>query len=179
MSTKIYDAYEYDGNVEEAFKFLQKMKVRVHKQVTHTFSTYRFHTQMPQYKMIEEMQKAIQSHLNDPLNVSCSAVIYMYKDRVFIQFFGLDRTWDRRLAKVRKLKDYHYQNSTDSPDNLTDSQWDQRRKVWEGIFNKSNYTPSQAGLTFDFISESYSSLVGVVRPLYLSLLPETEKNKYA
>lgn len=178
MSTKIYDVYEWDGTVQEAFTFLMKMRTRVEKQVIYTMSSYKFHNQMPQFKLIEEIQKTIKEGLNGPLNLSCSAVVYLYKDRTFIHFFGLDRTWDKRLSKVKRLKDYHYQNCTDSPQNLTDSQWNTRRKVWKDILGKNQWCPSRAGLTFDFISDSYSSIRKIVQPVYDSLRPVTERGQY-
>lgn len=176
MSTKIYDAYEWKGSVTEAFTFLNDMRSRVEKQAVRTLLTYQYHNQMPQFRLIEKIQETIKSGHSGPLNITSSAVIYLYKDRTFIQFFGLDRTWDRRLSKVKKLRDFHWQNQTDQPSNVTDSQWDERSKVWEGIMNKNRWCPSDAGLSFNFVSDSYPSLDNIVSKVYTSLKPVVEQH---
>lgn len=50
------------------------------------------------------------------------------------------------LYKHPQLVDFHYQNQTDRPENITARQWNQRRKVWDDIFGKSGLDPFQLTL---------------------------------
>lgn len=47
----------------------------------------------------------------------------------------------KALCEKYGIKEYHYQNSTDKPDNVTDKEWDERaenwNKVWQGPANQS------------------------------------------
>jgi hypothetical protein len=54
-----------------------------------------------------------------------------------------------RLEKKGVLTDYHYQNSTDRPDGVSNKEWREREKVWDEIF-KNHGKPSQAGFSIDF-----------------------------
>jgi hypothetical protein len=74
-----------------------------------------------------------------PLDFDCSMVVFYYHKKVYVQFFNFNRKWDdtfKELRKSRKIKDWHYQNQTDKPDNLSDEYWSAREDVWEGIFKE-------------------------------------------
>ena len=43
------------------------------------------------------------------------------------------------LKKDKRLRDYHYQNQTDRPDNLSDRQWAERRRYYDGMINEGQW----------------------------------------
>lgn len=169
MSTKIYNAYRWSGTVETAFVFLTELRAKIETQTIETLQGYNYPKLMPEYKLVEEIQKAIKSGYNDPLNLSCSAVVYVYRHKVFIQFFGLDRSWEEKLARKKNLKDYSYWNNSDSEEGVSKRDWSRRGAVWEGIFKKSGYTPSRAGLTVELIGDSYTSIAAITGPVYRAI----------
>lgn len=48
------------------------------------------------------------------------------------------------------IEEYHYQNQTDKPDELSDKEWDERSDVWNEIFDKY-VAPSDAGFTYEIV----------------------------
>jgi hypothetical protein len=90
-----------------------------------------------------------------PLALDCSMVVFYYRKKFYAQFFGFDYWWAgtfKELRKTRKIKDWHYQNQTDKPDNVSDKAWEERENVWEGIFKEQESdTPAQCGFTVNFI----------------------------
>jgi hypothetical protein len=90
------------------------------------------------------------------LDVDCAMVVFYYRKKVYVQFFNFSRWWDdtfKKLRKSRKVKDWHYQNQTDKPDNVSDKKWAERENVWEGIFKEHGAnTPAQCGFTVEFIN---------------------------
>jgi hypothetical protein len=47
--------------------------------------------------------------------------------------------------------EYHYQDQTDQPDDITDEAWDARRVAW-GYLIDTDHTPSSCGLTIEYPS---------------------------
>lgn len=45
--------------------------------------------------------------------------------------YGSSRAFTDLLFKCPLVKDYHYQNQTDQPDDISDEDWDQRRDDWD------------------------------------------------
>jgi hypothetical protein len=90
-----------------------------------------------------------------PLDVDCSMVVFYYHKKAYVQFFNFNYWWVNvfdDLCKSRKIKDWHYQDQSDRPDNISDEAWAERENVWEGIFKEQESdTPSQCGFSVCFI----------------------------
>jgi hypothetical protein len=51
------------------------------------------------------------------------------------------------LKQVPELVDFHYQNSTDRPDEISEKEWSHRREVWDRVLLSSKSSiPSEVGL---------------------------------
>jgi hypothetical protein len=89
-----------------------------------------------------------------PLDFDCSMVVFYYHKKVYVQFFNFNRKWDdvfKELRKIRKIKDWHYQDQADKPDNVSEKTWVERENVWEGIFKEHEAdTPAQCGFSVNF-----------------------------
>ena len=46
--------------------------------------------------------------------------------------------------------EYHYQNQTDKPDEISDEEWSEREEVWEAIFDKY-WSPAEAGALYTIV----------------------------
>lgn len=174
MSTKIYDAYEFKGDLDELMSFLGKLRKRF---VNEGATFLRQHVTDPaavtKWEYAEELKKALSSpmyfHDNGIPNVSCSAVVYPYKGRLFVQFFGMQR---ETRVNSKRLVDYHYQNQTDpwyehdaweakkkgKPKNKAwmkaqAKNYRERRRVWDTIMLNDS-RPVHCGLVYEFISPS-------------------------
>lgn len=47
------------------------------------------------------------------------------------------------------FEDFHYQNSTDRPDSISEQEWDERSDTWNSALGKD--VPASVGLTFDLV----------------------------
>jgi hypothetical protein len=90
-----------------------------------------------------------------PLDFDMAMVIFYYQKKVYVQFFGFNYWWQdtfKELRNAQKIKDWHYQNQTDKPDNVSDELWNKRENVWEGIFKEhGSEVPAHCGFSVDFI----------------------------
>lgn len=166
MSTKIYDAYEWHGgSLETLMKRLKKLRTKVHKLAIKKqiadLGPKQKGAGFGMMKFQDDLRDAMRSHewlhigknkyvISNPV---CSAAVYLYKGRVFVQFFGLPFKSARR---VRGLRDFHYQNSSDKSANVSDRAWKERRRIWDEILGQDG-RPSYAGFTFEIIQETDSS----------------------
>ena len=48
------------------------------------------------------------------------------------------------------VDEYHYQNQTDQPEDIDDEEWDERRSIWDEIFDKY-FTPGEAGFVYEIV----------------------------
>lgn len=73
----------------------------------------------------------------DTYSLDVTVAVYPYGSRVYLRTFAesisvvggcLDF-----VAKMPELEDFHYQNQTDRPDDVTEKDWATRRRVWDGI----------------------------------------------
>jgi hypothetical protein len=112
MSTKIYNAYRVKGSIHDLMDLLKKIRnihkefiVEVYKRYAGTFDPkdYKGIIDKPQTlkSLAEEdfgdflLEKIIRAEtergFNTPLNVDASAVVYFYKKKIYVIFFGLPR----------------------------------------------------------------------------------------
>jgi hypothetical protein len=99
--------------------------------------------ELESYPLSELLEKIKTVGFHSPINFSASVVVYYHRNRFFIQFFGLDYINKIKLAiqnliKNETFKDYHYQNQTDQPKDISDKEWNERRKTWDIIFKNSD-----------------------------------------
>jgi hypothetical protein len=104
--------------------------------------------------LIDLIDMSIGCGMRLPMNFLLQMVIYYHSHSFYVQFFGIEdfqlcRNYIRGQIDAGELTDYHYQNSTDKPDSITDFDWNQREEVWDAILGDSG-TPSVAGWSFDF-----------------------------
>ena len=100
-------------------------------------------------------QKKVQSSLEkswrtgeDP-NFLFSVVIIPWEDA----YYGC--VYDDQISANRALlkdiaDDFHYQNQTDQPEDISDEEWSKREQIWNDIFD-TYFTPGEAGLTYEIV----------------------------
>ena len=65
------------------------------------------------------------------------------------------------IKLVEHLYDeYHYQNQTDKPDDISDEQWSERKNIWNEIFDEY-CTPSDAGLVYEIVKPDDFDYFGI------------------
>lgn len=153
MSTKIYDAYKYNGSLSSLISFLKDIrekyieeKIDVFSKLGHIKITKKYVPELnemipdlengeitlnelsenPMGDMIFSsfLEKMMKLGYNMPINIQASAVIYGHNNDIYVQFFGVDRKY---YKDNDKLIDFHYQNSTD----MSNYDWDEEK--WEDM----------------------------------------------
>jgi len=170
MSTKIYDAYKYSGTPDELmkwlFKFRQKYKDESIKELYPFFisaSEYFksisiptelslcFENPLNYLSTSRGIKMIIRKGLNEPLNIDASVVVYFHKRIIVVQFFGLDfgfRKLRECINRSKKFVDFSYWDNTDSLDEISDEEWDARKKFYDSLTEKY-YSFNSVGLTYE------------------------------
>ena len=190
MSTKIYNAYRVKGSIHDLMDLLKKIRnihkefiVEVYKRYTGTFDPkdYKGIIDEPQTlkSLAEEdfgdflLEKIIRAEtergFNTPLNVDSNAVVYFYKKKIYIIFFGLPRQVLDTLKQCPILEDYHYQNQCDQSNYNWEKEkweempkerqralakdWRERGRLWDKMIGEGPFYEN--GLQFEFVPSGY------------------------
>lgn len=81
----------------------------------------------------EERTKAATASLtiaDSDFDLSCQVCLIPMKTKTLMMYFGNDDLKEI-VTNQSWLLDYHYQNQTDRPKNITARQWNQRKKDWD------------------------------------------------
>lgn len=151
MSTKIYNAYKYNGNLSSLISFLKEIRSKYHEEKINMFSglghikiTEKY---VPELKKIlpelekneitlkelsdelmgdmvfsSFLEKQMKLGYNTPVNIQASAVVFAHNNDIYVKFFGIKNDY---YKNNNKLIDFHYQNSTD----ISNYDWDKEK--WE------------------------------------------------
>lgn len=165
MSTKIYNAYLWDGTVEELMSFLKELRKKYAEEATlHLvqFSGWLKHKE-EEYKSEGKyfslsiyLRSCINAGLNEPDNLDSSAAVYFHRGKIALQFFGFElfyrdgkRPMMELLRSEPKLIEYDFWNNVDQPEELTEEQWDDRKDFWDFL-----QVPCEDGLIYEFSSRN-------------------------
>jgi len=194
MSTKIYNAYKFDDEVtiEDVIKLLREARKRYLESVTQImYDSYdrfcNYYGLNDVFEMSNKLQELYNSSEIDLFNFSSSCVIYFNKGNIYIQFFGLDRSFSSSIIEDcfgKITKDYHYQNQSDPwyeyDDDLTEEEkevhekeYKERELVWDEILDYD--CPAECGLFYEFFrrSDCLQVAVNVRRKIKMSDLKNT------
>lgn len=189
MSTKIYNAFIFNGNTEELMSILKDIKSEYYEFIKNKLTKlnyskwilekkrYKFleqdytwqefkNTDFPEYVLEDIISVENKRGEWHPFNIEASAVVYHCENKVYVQFFGFDRDFQKiQLDKYNQFQDYHYQNSTDMSnydwdnepwDTMSDqrkaeleAEWEERCRIWEKIMPDWSI-PSECGLVYNF-----------------------------
>jgi len=158
MSTKIYDAYKVKGC--NTLGDIQNLLLEVREKVVNHYKEYAkspeiIEVHKQQYSGNEKEREAFKKVFGSGFvtDVNENAVVYTYKNEIYVQFFigRLLRDVHEYIEKHEKFEDFHYQNQSDQPDDVSDEEWEKRREIWDGIFPHMD-TPLNAGFSFQFMT---------------------------
>lgn len=84
----------------------------------------------------------------------CAVMLYPGKKGTLAQIFTPVREFEQLWAAMAEVEDYHYQNQTDQPSNVSARAWKQRGLDWEAAFQVGDRTwvpPKYSGLTCETV----------------------------
>lgn len=148
MSTKIYDAYKYNGDLNSLMDKLKSFRSKAREHFTESLGGL-LHSDFKFLEVSKELKKEALSGMRSPLNFESSIGVFFHPkiDGFLVKFFGMEnfKNYERRLPK--SFKDWYYQNSSDRPDKISEPEWRQREKEWDLIFKDCGIY-QEAGLIF-------------------------------
>jgi hypothetical protein len=179
MSTKIYNAYLFHGNLVQLQKSLEQIKKQWEKEQVQLWC--KAFTGMTTDKQVGDwlvkhstiiLPERLQERFIDATRVwtgisSLDPFIEACHDcPVNIAPWGCDASaivypFKSKLIvqffginpKSRLYKDFYYQNQTDHPSRISEQEWNQREKIWEKIFSNDS-SPADTG----FVYEIYNTM---------------------
>lgn len=134
MSTKIFDVYITDKPIFDVFKVFGDLHVK--------------------YKRKDAVGTIDQTfgRAADPLEITV-AIIPLSKRRTIVKPFysDLENTeCAKELAEIlnTQFKDYHYQNQTDKPDDISPQEWNARKMNWDRISDTYGSSYNDMGMIY-------------------------------
>lgn len=102
--------------------------------------------------MLERLRKNREEEFYEdiPDEMNCQLGIYPLEDKTLLMYFG---NYKARavIENDPNILDYHYQNQTDRPENISEQEWDQRREDWYKAIG-TDYIPSHHGFMVDLFN---------------------------
>jgi hypothetical protein len=184
MSTKIYDAYKYEGNLSSLLNSLKEIRhlyqedkiellssldnLEIEVEKDKKIKLINLHEEiLGEIYLSRFLEKRISIGYNEPTNIQASAVIYPHNNDIYVKFFGIKNKF---IDDIKEFKDFHYQNQVDMSnydwdkedwDKMTkerqdelEEDWDNRCRIWEEILGDDTF--GEAGFTFDFHPSGYN-----------------------
>ena len=156
MSTKIYDAYKVvDLKPHELYKILRDIRKAYHYSCFNELTEYfkkdpdaKFIPTKDFLKLYDFLKNESESHRLAPFNFTASVVVFFDGDNMYLKFFGISWKVYEPLLTKKHFSDYHYQNSTDMPEEISEREWIEREKTWDRILGNAN-SYGEAGFIFE------------------------------
>jgi len=202
MSTKLYDFYKINEKHQIVFdKIIQLRKdLQQHIGLNYQILFASYLTKLvddifPTYEIIKDKNNKKFSDYNTILtNIldkyyeknqtqKCgmfdifenSLVVYSYKNEVYIKtFFNTEFANKLFFSLFDKCEDFHYQNSTDKPDEISEEEWKIREELVDTLFIGGKF--SDSGLVADFRPELWEVKWGFHKKV--EILKQIPNKKY-
>lgn len=165
MSTKIYNAFKFNGSASELMEHC-----RSYREIWHEFHIKRIggmilenESYLALSDKIKEQSKKPSPSFFDEYDVRGCIAVYFHKKNIYIQTFL--QTFGQPPSFVDdRFVDFHYQNQSDPSYTYEDNfrnwspaekrkaarNWNIRKKVWDEIFSGNYSSASEAGLIYEF-----------------------------
>lgn len=95
----------------------------------------------------QEQLRKLHPQRDSYVDVKFELVIYPLKGRILGQYFGVKEDMVKLFLAQPWVKDYHYQNSSDRPEEISAKEWSKRQRDWDRVFTDLPMTPALAGWT--------------------------------
>jgi hypothetical protein len=149
MSTKIYDAYKWSGtSMEELLSKLKTMRDLYLEYIAARIVPWSKNSEFIAF--MDLIQDETTKGLNSPLNIEASVVVYPFNSEIYIQFFGVPKLVFTPIFGD-SISDYHYQDQSDQPEDISDGDWEARKELWDKILDWN--APSVSGFSYTLCNE--------------------------
>jgi len=158
MSTKIYNAYKYTGeNIEMLLEDLRECKNWYSEWVIDRITSI-FKPDVSTGVLWDIMGNILNGNGKILLNPEDAVLVYPHSGDLYVQFFCKEQVIGDMLSLSGRFVDFHYQNQTDMPDDISVAEWEGRALIWEEIHK-------------DFWSVENGFCYGLVEPYWAAEVP--------
>ena len=128
--------------------------------------------------IIDEINKCAKfSPFRSCYDYRCKLQIIPMETKTLAMFFGNPMLRNYLKSRPDFLTDYHYQNQTDRPEDISDTEWNLREKDWDKAIGP-DYIPSQHGFTVDLFNTENIMPIFVPSKVEPVPLPDIEHQMY-
>lgn len=130
----------------------------------------------PEKNLYHRLYDDLKDSLKDMYGFNKAEIVYIpHNDDIFAMFFG-SYEYETYVANNDNFTDYHYQNQSDKPDNITDEEWEQREKDWEEAIGP-DYVPINHGMLFTFLDHDSYDIERKLSEAFESAMEKVEEIK--
>jgi hypothetical protein len=171
MSTKIYDAVISELSLEQLLENFKKEIPVVKKIVKSEYNRLLAQQSIELFDASEtltikeaignanaknqETLDSIKLNARVPydLNFEYSVLLFPLENKTLMMFFCQNIKFHRHFMSLPYVSDYHYQNSSDKPENISQEDWNKRSSDWDTVLGGNGWgRPIDNGLQFTFNS---------------------------
>lgn len=153
MSTKIYNAFRFKGELKDLMPFLREVRSDIESHTVNYYKEYK-HSDMPDNEWdLVELFKERNKSIFFEFNIESSVVVYFHSTGIYLHFFFpghfgnySDRGFFEKWGDW--IEDFHYQNQTDKPDDISEGDWRHREEVFDDLFDHYD-PPNRVGLIWE------------------------------
>lgn len=102
-------------------------------------------------KMIESKRKITS---NFPYDCDFSVSVIPIKGKILGLYYSRLNEHEKFFTKLPWVKEYHYQNQTDQPDDVSDKEWNQRKRDWDKALPGFGM-PAREGYSFEILDNDF------------------------
>jgi hypothetical protein len=173
-----------ESGIKEAYKALNEFEERLASNIELTSAEYKKQVEYfeklkskdPDFAarhrmaidiMVKEYKKQLSSHERSLFDFNVSITFRHHCRRIYVQCYA-DMHMKKILDFVRndpRVEDYHYQNSSDQPEEISERDWKKREEVWDKIYENEG---RRRFLALDIMNHSEFGYWRVTREIELA-----------
>lgn len=162
MSTKIYNAWEWNESLDDLIKWFNSIKLNQYFQdCLNLVRKTRPHDDEDRWKyerrIYKELLDAKNSDEKSFLDVDLSCVVIQHSNKIVVCFFGLSDYVFPTVQKeiYSKFKYFGWWDNSDPQEGISEEEWNYRKDWYDEVFAKyESETYSEIGLCYEFSSKT-------------------------
>ena len=136
------------NNLESSAKN-EKYSESIRTLITKMLNNENNYAKMGEHLLYVYLWDEFSAKVKDNPDYSAKILYIPHNDDILAMFFG-PYLYEKYIFDNDNFSDYHYQNQTDKPDDITDEDWEQREQDWSEAIGP-DYIPINHGLEFTFL----------------------------
>ena len=202
MSTKIYNGHEIVGHTLESFlaavqawralferKASDLARAFVVQHAVRSFDKIQLGLKQPtkpdllftaQMALLDRQTEVIATKKRDTaVDFGMTVVLFPINSRLLAIPFIENRELAELWRKQAWWREFGYWNNTDRPDNVSDSQWDEREALWEKVLGPDCRSPAEKGYSVTVVAEHFGGMCHIPDESVTTYLPSLEQRAKA